>query len=45
MDADFKYECKAAYLVTFEDVSNVITSKDQLLEGKFCLCFMITLQE
>ncbi|KAI0209505.1 EF-hand calcium-binding domain-containing protein 7 [Lamellibrachia satsuma] len=32
MDADFKYECKAAYLVTFEDTSNVITSKSQLLE-------------
>lgn len=32
MDADFKYECKVAYLVTFEDIFDVITSKSQLLE-------------
>ncbi len=36
-DENFLYDCKAAYLVVFDDLSDKIRSKDKLMQGEFPL--------
>ena len=39
-DDDFIYDCKAAYHVVLDDIRDVISSKDVLIEGGFFVfCF------